>query len=208
MPSDKRNSITAKAMGLISSLFNIALSQDVLFCQPLQLQCLHCGSTKAYLCSPFLSPLPHRWRFAVAPLCGFMESLVIAEVFNTLSFWNWFESRWLKYSNRAIRSRLFNRAVGSRYFKNSSYSYIRNSAVIRNIFKIYSMLRKEHEGWWPFLLFFFFLAFNSNWAGVFCQKLKPPSKMLDPPLSNLNPGLTVGHGWGNGDKVSCPRKQE
>ena len=44
---------------------------------------------KSYLCSPFLSSLPCRWRFAVALLCGFMEDLktaVIAEVFNTLSF--------------------------------------------------------------------------------------------------------------------------
>jgi len=31
MPSDKHNSITTKAMGLISSLFNIASSQDVPF---------------------------------------------------------------------------------------------------------------------------------------------------------------------------------
>jgi len=55
MPSDKWNSITTKAMGLISSLFNIASSQDVPFCQPLQLQCLHHGSNKAYLCSPLFS---------------------------------------------------------------------------------------------------------------------------------------------------------
>jgi len=54
MPSDKRNSITTKAMGLISSLFNVASSRDVPFCQPLQLQCSHHGSTKAYLCSPLI----------------------------------------------------------------------------------------------------------------------------------------------------------
>ena len=89
MPSDKRNSITAKAMGLISSLFNVASSWDVPFCQPLHLQCSRHGSTKAYLCSPFLSRLPSRWQFAVAPLCGFMEdsvTAVIVEVFNMLSF--------------------------------------------------------------------------------------------------------------------------
>ena len=57
MPSDKHNSITAKAMGSISSLFNVALSREVPFCQPLQLQCLHHGSTKAYLCSPLFSIL-------------------------------------------------------------------------------------------------------------------------------------------------------
>jgi len=93
MPSDKHNSITTRAMGSISSLFNIVSSRDVPFCQPLQLQYLHHGSTKAYLCSPFswfLSPLPHRWRYVVAPLHGFVEDLVIvliAEVFNSLSFY-------------------------------------------------------------------------------------------------------------------------
>jgi len=38
---------------------------------------------------PFSFPLPRRWRFAVAPLRGFMEDLVNAvnaEVFNALSF--------------------------------------------------------------------------------------------------------------------------
>ena len=55
MPSDKRNSILAIAKGLISSLSSIALSGDVPFCQPQQLQCLHHGSTKAHLCSPLYS---------------------------------------------------------------------------------------------------------------------------------------------------------
>ena len=89
MPSDKCNSITTRAMDLISSLFNVILSRDVPFHQLLQLQYLHHGSTKTYLCSWFLSPLPHRWRFMVAPLHGFVEDLVIAliaEVFNSLSF--------------------------------------------------------------------------------------------------------------------------
>ena len=44
-PSDKHNSINTKAMGLISSLFNVALSGDVPFGQPLQLQCSHHGSS-------------------------------------------------------------------------------------------------------------------------------------------------------------------
>jgi len=47
MPLDICNFITAKAMGLISSQFNIALSLDVPFRQSLQLQCSHHGSTKA-----------------------------------------------------------------------------------------------------------------------------------------------------------------
>jgi len=57
--------------GLISSLFNVASSQDESFHQShqLQIQCLHHGSTKPYLCStfwaPFLSPLLYRWQFAV-----------------------------------------------------------------------------------------------------------------------------------------------
>ena len=43
----------AIATALISSLFNVTSSQDVLFLQPQQLQCLHYGSTEAYLCTPF-----------------------------------------------------------------------------------------------------------------------------------------------------------
>ena len=55
MPFDKCNSITTKVMGLISSLFNVASSQDVPFRQPLQLQCLQHDSTKAPLFSiPFI----------------------------------------------------------------------------------------------------------------------------------------------------------
>jgi len=47
MPLDKRNLITAIATVLISSLFNVASSRDVPFCQLQQLHCLHHGSTKA-----------------------------------------------------------------------------------------------------------------------------------------------------------------
>jgi len=82
MPSDKHNSITAKAMGLISSLFNVASSRDVPFCQLLQLQCSHHGSTKVLLCFP----LPRRWRFAVYTLwlrCETRVSAVLAEVLLT-----------------------------------------------------------------------------------------------------------------------------
>ena len=58
MPSDKHNSIAAIATALISSLLNVALSRDVPFCQPQQLQCLYHGSTETCLCSPcFCSPL-------------------------------------------------------------------------------------------------------------------------------------------------------
>jgi len=48
MPSDKRNSIMDIATGLISSLFNVASSQDVHFCQPQQIQCSHHGFTKNF----------------------------------------------------------------------------------------------------------------------------------------------------------------
>ena len=79
-------------MGSISSLFNITSSRDVPFHQPLQLQYLHHGSTKAYLCSPlFLIPFSTTKQVTiwVAPLHSFAEDLVIAliaEVFNSLSF--------------------------------------------------------------------------------------------------------------------------
>ena len=45
----------AKATGLISSLFNVASSQDMIFRQLQQLQWFHRGSTKAYHCSPLFS---------------------------------------------------------------------------------------------------------------------------------------------------------
>ena len=49
--------------------------------------------TFALLGFPFLSPLPRRWRFAVAPLSGFTEDLitaVIAEVsVNVRQHWKW-----------------------------------------------------------------------------------------------------------------------
>jgi len=57
MPSDKCNLIMAKALGFISSLFNVTSSGDEPFHQLQQLQCLHHGSTEAYLCSP-LSSIP------------------------------------------------------------------------------------------------------------------------------------------------------
>jgi len=55
MPSDKHNLIMSITTGLISSLFNVALSRDVPFHKPQQLQCLNHGFTKAYLCFPLCS---------------------------------------------------------------------------------------------------------------------------------------------------------
>ena len=49
MPSGKRNSITAKAMGLIFSLFDIASSQDVAFWHT-AVRTMHASWT--YLCPP------------------------------------------------------------------------------------------------------------------------------------------------------------
>ena len=84
MPSYKHNRITAKATGLIFALFDVVSSKDVLFHQMQQLQCLHHGSTKAYLCSPFLSPLPHRWRFVVHALWPQCKTRVSGELVGAL----------------------------------------------------------------------------------------------------------------------------
>ena len=56
MPSEKHNSRTAWARDLISSLINVASSQDVPFHQPqlLQLQCLHHGATFEPFCAPII----------------------------------------------------------------------------------------------------------------------------------------------------------
>jgi len=64
MLSDKGNLIMAIATGLISSLFNVALSQYVPFCQLQQFHCLHHGSTIAHLCSP-LSSIPFSFHYCV-----------------------------------------------------------------------------------------------------------------------------------------------
>ena len=93
MPSDKRNLIIAKAIGLISSLFNIASFRDMATTAASMLTTWFYKSQPLFsfvlICSAFLSQLLHSWRFAVASHCGFMEDLVtavIAEVFNMLSF--------------------------------------------------------------------------------------------------------------------------
>ena len=91
MPSDKCNIIglATKAMGLSCSLFNVAFYRDVPFRQPLQFQCSHYGFTKAYLLFSFDS-----WAWVMiyvsAASYGFLEDFVIvliAELFNMLSFW-------------------------------------------------------------------------------------------------------------------------
>jgi len=95
MPSDKRNSIMAMATGFNFSLINVTLSGDVPFHPVQQLQCLHHGSTKDYLCSPLssiFSPLPRRWQFAICVLwlrCETRVSIGLAGVFLMLLFFAW-----------------------------------------------------------------------------------------------------------------------
>ena len=68
MPSGKHNSIIAMATGLIFSLINVTSSRDVPFRHPQQLQCLHHGSTKGYLCSPlFFIPF---YTTALVTICA------------------------------------------------------------------------------------------------------------------------------------------
>ena len=88
MPSDKRN---LYSYGLDFSTVQLCFISRCAFLPttavPILLSWFY---QNLYPCSPFLSPLPRRWRFVVVLLRVFMEDLVtavIAEVFNTLSFW-------------------------------------------------------------------------------------------------------------------------
>ena len=54
MPSDKRNLITAKAMGLIFSLSDVASVGHVPFGIPQYIQCILHGLTNFLLCVPFI----------------------------------------------------------------------------------------------------------------------------------------------------------
>ena len=54
MPSDKRNSITAKATGLIFSLFDIAAARQVPFGILQYVQCILLGLTSVLLYVPFI----------------------------------------------------------------------------------------------------------------------------------------------------------
>ena len=65
MPSGKRNSIMAETMGVIFSLFDVALSRDVPFGIPQYVQCTHHGLTFVLLCVPFLFAVSQRCQFAV-----------------------------------------------------------------------------------------------------------------------------------------------
>ena len=54
MPLDKQNSITAKDMGLIFSLFDVAMAREVPFGIPQYVQCILHGRTSVLLCVPFI----------------------------------------------------------------------------------------------------------------------------------------------------------
>ena len=63
MPSDKRNSITAKGTGLISALFDMASVGYVPFGIPQYVQCILHGLTSVLLCVPFIFADSGRCRF-------------------------------------------------------------------------------------------------------------------------------------------------
>ena len=54
MPSDQHNSITARATGMIFSLFNVASAQEVPFGILQYVQCLLQELTSVLLCVPFI----------------------------------------------------------------------------------------------------------------------------------------------------------
>ena len=54
MPSDKHNSIKAKATGLIFSLFDVTSAQQVPFGILQYVQCILHGLTSVLLCVPFI----------------------------------------------------------------------------------------------------------------------------------------------------------
>ena len=100
MPSDKHNSRTARAKDLISSLINVALSWDVPFHQPQQLQCLHHGTTFVPLWSPILSSQLHKVTICGGHIMASVRDIQIAEALLTLCLayyvmkrvrhrWNW-----------------------------------------------------------------------------------------------------------------------
>ena len=66
MPSDKRNSIMAKATGLIFSLFDVALAREVPFGIPQYVQCILHGLTSVLLCVPFIFADSEKCQLMVA----------------------------------------------------------------------------------------------------------------------------------------------
>ena len=66
MPSDKHNLVTAKAMGLIFSLFDVISAQQVSLGILQYIQCTHHGLTFVLLYVPYLFADNPRCQFTVA----------------------------------------------------------------------------------------------------------------------------------------------
>ena len=105
MPSNKHDSIMAKAIGLTSSMFSFTSCWNMPFHQLQQLQCYHHDYFKGWLVllwAPFLSPLPRWWQFAVHMLWLRCKTRVSAELAGALlplfSAWNVFEKLRAKWS--------------------------------------------------------------------------------------------------------------
>ena len=84
MPPAMHNSTIDKAMGLISSLFDVALSRDVPFCQPQYVQYIHHRLAFVLLCVPVLFVDNARCQFAIER-CSFLVAvlaiMLIAHIF-------------------------------------------------------------------------------------------------------------------------------
>ena len=82
MPPDKCNSITAKAMGLIISLFDATLAQEVPFGIPQYVQCVLHGLTSVLLCVPYI--ITDRKSVDLAVACnGFPSVTEIIHIFHS-----------------------------------------------------------------------------------------------------------------------------
>ena len=92
MPSDKHNSILAIATGLIFHCSTLLCPETISYSS--SNTCIMVLPYLAFvlLCTPFLSPLPCRWRLAARALwlqCKTWVSAVLAGVLQTLFFaWN------------------------------------------------------------------------------------------------------------------------
>ena len=63
MPLDKCNLIMAKATGLIFSMFDVSLAQEVPFGIPQYIQCILHRLTSVLLCVPFIFADSEKCRF-------------------------------------------------------------------------------------------------------------------------------------------------
>ena len=77
MPSARHNSTMDVATGLISSLFDVALSRDVPFRQPQDVQCMHHGLAFVLPCVPVLFTDNARRWFVIARY-GFLRQYMLS----------------------------------------------------------------------------------------------------------------------------------